>query len=134
MKKLVISIAFVLGATFAFGQELTKEELKEQQKEIRKLVNIAKNAEYSMTEDPVSAANEMKSVISNPLVKTNPYIWYVSISAKKAAINAENNKRAEGADFNEALMYDYIHAIGNELANCDKYDNLPDAKGKIKPK
>lgn len=134
MKKLVISIAFVLGATFAFGQELTKEELKEQQKEIRKLVNIAKNAEYSMTEDPVSAANEMKSVISNPLVKTNPYIWYVSISAKKAAINAENNKRAEGADFNEALMYDYIHAIGNELAICDKYDNLPDAKGKIKPK
>ena len=45
MKKIVISIAFVLGATFAFGQELTKEELKQQQREIKALVNIAKDAE-----------------------------------------------------------------------------------------
>lgn len=134
MKKLVISIAFVLGATFAFGQELTKEELKQQKREIKALVNIAKDAEITLLTDPVSAVNSMKPVLTNPLVKTNPFIWYVSVSAKKAAIDAENRKRAEGADFNEAMLYDYTYQLGHELANCEKYDNAPDAKGKVKPK
>ena len=91
MKKLVLSIAFVLGATFAFGQELTKEELKQQKKEIKALENIAKDAELTLQTDPIAAINAMKPVISNPLVKTKPFIWYVSVSAKKAAIDAENH-------------------------------------------
>lgn len=134
MKKLVMSIALVLGATFVFGQELTKEELKQQNREIKALVNIAKDAEITLLTDPVSAVNAMKPVISNKLVQSNPYVWFVSVSAKKAAIDAENRKRAEGADFNEALLYDYTYELGKEIANCEKYDNLPDAKGKVKPK
>lgn len=134
MKKLVMSIAVVLTATFAFGQELTKEELKQQKREIKALINIAKDAELNFQADPVAAVNAMKPVISNPLVNTNPYVWYVSASAKKAAIDAENNKRAEGASFNEAQMYNYTYELGHEIANCDKYDNMPDANGKVKPK
>ena len=134
MKKLVMSIVFVLGATFAFGQELTKEELKQQKKEIKTLVNIAKDAELNLQTDPAAAVNAMKPVISNPLVKTNPFVWYVSASAKKAVIDAENRKRAEGAPYNEAQMYGYTYELGHELENCEKYDNAPDAKGKISPK
>lgn len=129
-----MSIAVVLVATFAFGQELTKEELKQQKREIKALINIAKDAEINFQADPVAAVNAMKPVISNPLVKTDPYVWYVSVSAKKAAIDAENRKRAEGAPFNEEQMYNYTYELGHELANCDTYDNLPDAKGKVKPK
>lgn len=134
MKKLVMSIVFVLGATFAFGQELTKEELKQQKKEIKTLVNIAKDAELNLQADPVAAVNAMKQVISNPLVQTNPFVWYVSASAKKAVIDAENRKRAEGAPCDESLLYGYTYELGHELANCEKYDNLPDAKGKVAPK
>jgi tetratricopeptide (TPR) repeat protein len=134
MKKLVMSIAFVLAATFAFGQELTKEELKQQKKEIKTLVNIAKDAELNLQTDPAAAVNAMKPVISNPLVKTNPFVWYVSASAKKAVIDAENRKRAEGAPFNESMLYSYTYELGHELENCEKYDNAPDAKGKIAPK
>ena len=134
MKKLVMSIVFVLGATFAFGQELTKEELKQQKKEIKTLVNIAKDAELNLQADPVAAVNAMKPVISNPLVQTDPFVWYVSASAKKAVIDAENRKRAEGASCNESLLYGYTYELGHELANCEKYDNLPDAKGKVAPK
>ena len=134
MKKLVMSIVFVLGATFAFGQELTKEELKQQKKEIKTLVNIAKDAELNLQADPVAAVNAMKQVISNPLVQTDPFVWYVSASAKKAVIDAENRKRAEGAPCNESLLYGYTYELGHELANCEKYDNLPDAKGKVAPK
>ena len=129
-----MSIAVVLTATFAFGQELTKEELKQQKREIKALMNIAKDAEVNFQADPVAAVNAMKPVIANPLVKTDPYVWYVSVSAKKAAIDAENGKRAQGAAFNEAQMYNYTYELGHELANCDKYDNVPDAKGKVKPK
>ena len=134
MKKLVMSIAFVLAATFAFGQELSKEELKQQKKEIKALLNVAKDAEMNLQTDPVGAVNAMKVVISNPLVNTDPYVWFVSVSAKKAAIDAENRKRAEGDSFNEAQMYNYTYDLGHELVNCEKYDNAPDAKGKIKPK
>ena len=84
MKKLVMSIAFVLAATFAFGQELTKEELKQQKKEIKALVNIAKDAEVNMQTDPVAAVNAMKQVTASPLVKNDPFVWYVSVSAKKS--------------------------------------------------
>ena len=38
MKKLVLSLAMVLGATFAFGQELSKEELKQQKRQIKALM------------------------------------------------------------------------------------------------
>ena len=134
MKKIVMSIAFVLAATFAFGQELTKEELKQQKKEIKALVNVAKDAEINMQADPVAAVNAMKHVTANPLVKNDPYVWFVSVSAKKAAIDAENRKRAEGAPFNEAQMYSYVYELGHELANCEKYDNAPNAKGKVAPK
>ncbi|MBQ5616848.1 MAG: hypothetical protein IIU90_03730, partial [Bacteroidaceae bacterium] len=123
MKKLVLSIAFVLGATFAFGQELTKEELKQQKKEIKALENIAKDAELTLQTDPVAAVNAMKPVISNPLVKSNPFIWYVSVSAKKAAIDAENRKRAEGAPYNEAQMYGYTYELGHELVHFEICDN-----------
>ena len=63
MKKLVMSIAFVLAATFAFGQELTKEQLKQQKKEIKALENIAKDVEMNFQLDPVAAVNAMKPVI-----------------------------------------------------------------------
>ena len=93
MKKLVMSIVFVLGATFAFGQELTKEELKQQKKEIKTLVNIAKDAELNLQADPTAAANAMKQVISNPLVKTDPFVWYVSASAKNPFFDRKSMRK-----------------------------------------
>ena len=48
MKKLVLSLALVLGATFAFGQELTKEQLKEQKKQIKALMKVAETAEANI--------------------------------------------------------------------------------------
>ena len=84
MKKLVLSIAFVLGATFAFGQELTKEELKQQKREIKALENIAKDAELTLQTDPVAAVNAMKPVISNPLVKKTTGLLLYFFSNKSA--------------------------------------------------
>ncbi len=134
MKKLVLSIAFVLAATFSFGQELSKEELKQQKRQIKALMNTAEDAEVKLLTDPAAAAAAMKTVTSDPLVNTNPYVWYVSASAKRGVMNDENRKRAEGAPFDEAKLYNYAYELGIDLANCEKYDNMPDKKGKVKPK
>ncbi len=134
MKKIVMSIAFVLAATFAFGQELTKEELKQQKRQIKALMNIANDAEVNLLADPVSAVNSMKEVVNSPLVNKNPYVWFVTASARKAAIDAENRKRAEGAAFDETRLYTYTLDLGSELEKLEMYDNMPDAKGRIKPK
>ena len=134
MKKLVLSIALVLAATFTFGQELSKEELKQQKRQIKALMNVANDAEMNLTTDPTGAANAMRAVVSSPLVNTDAYVWYVSASAKKGIVDEENRKRAEGAEFDEVKLYSYTFELGQDLANCAKYDNAPDAKGRVKPK
>ena len=134
MKKSVLSFALVLAATFAFGQELTKEELKQQKKEIKALMNVAGDAEANIDRDPEAAVAAIKTATSNPLVNKNAYVWFVSASAKKGVMDNENRKRAEGAAFDEEKLYNYTYEFGNDIAECDKCDNLPDAKGKVAPK
>lgn len=134
MKKLVLSLAMVLGATFAFGQELSKEELKEQKRQIKALMSVVNDAEMNMQADPIGAANSLKPVVKNSLVNKDAYVWYVSANAKQAVIAAENNKRVEGGAFNEELLYSYTYEVGYDLAKCEECDVLPDAKGRVKPR
>ncbi len=134
MKKLVLSLAMVLGATFAFGQELTKEELKQQKRQIKALMGIVNDAEVNLQTDPVGAANSLRPVLVNTLVNQDAYVWYVSASAKKAVIDNENNKRVEGAAYNDELLYSYTYELGKDLAKCEECDQLPDKKGRVKPR
>lgn len=134
MKKTVLSLAMVLAATFAFGQELTKEELKQQKREIKALMGVVGDAEMNIAKDPEAAATAVKTALNSPLVNKDAYVWYVSASAKVGVMNNENRKRAEGAPFDEEKLYNYTYEFGNDIAECDKYDNMPDAKGKIKPR
>ena len=133
MKKLVLSLALVLAGSFAIGQELTKEQIKEQKKQAKALMKVVMNAESNISSDPVGAANALKTAVNSELVNKDAYVWFVSASAKKAVVDGENRKRAEGAPFDEPLMYSYTYELGNDPENCEKYDNMPDAKGRVKP-
>ena len=134
MKKLVLSLALVLAGSFAIGQELTKEQIKEQKKQTKALMKVVMDAESNISTNPVGAANAIKTAVNSELVNKDAYVWFVSASAKKAVVDGENRKRAEGAPFDEPLMYSYTYELGNDLENCEKYDNMPDAKGRVKPK
>lgn len=134
MKKLVLSLALVLACSFAMGQELTKEQIKEQKKQRKALMTMVQDTEAQISMDPVGAANALKVATSNELVNQDAYVWFVSASAKKAVVDNENRKRAEGAAFDEELMYSYVYELYGDLENCEKYDNMPDAKGRVKPK
>lgn len=130
MKKLVLTLAIVLMGTFAMGQELTKEQKKQK----KALMRMVEDTESKIQSDPIGVVHALKAATSNELVNKDAYVWYVSTSAKKAIIDNENRKRAEGAAFDEPLMYSYVCEISTDLENCEKYDNMPDAKGRIKPK
>lgn len=134
MKKLVLSLALVLAGSFAMGQELTKEQIKEQKKQKKALMTLVQDTEAKIATDPVGAANALRVATSNELVNQDAYVWFVSATAKKAVVDNENRKRAEGAAFDEALMYSYVYELCGDLENCEKYDNMPDAKGRVKPK
>ena len=124
----------VLGASFAFGQELSKEELKEQKRQIKALMGVVNDAEMNLNSDPVGATNALKPVLKNSLVNKDAYVWYVSASAKQAVIANENNKRVEGAAYDEAKLYSYTYDLGYDLEMCEKCDMMPDAKGRVKPR
>lgn len=133
MKKLVLSLAIVLAASFTNAQELTKEQLKQQKKEIKALMSAVEDAETNLATDPEAAALAVEAAKNSPLVNKNAYVWYVSASAKMTVMNNENRKRAEGAPCDEEKLYNYAYEFGKDLAECDRCDNLPDEKGRIKP-
>ena len=54
-------------------------------------------AESNISSDPVGAANALKTAVNSELVNKDAYVWFVSASAKKAVVDGENRKRAEGA-------------------------------------
>lgn len=128
MKKQVLSILLLLASSFAMGQEPTKEQQR------MALINMVMNQEAKIAQDPAAAAKAVRAATDNELVNTDAYVWYVSILAKKTVIDNENRKRAEGVEFDEALIYSYVYELGVDLENCEKYDNLPDANGQVMPK
>jgi tetratricopeptide (TPR) repeat protein len=97
-------------------------------------MGVVGDAEMNIAKDPEAAAAAVKTALNSPLVNKDAYVWYVSASAKVGVMNNENRKRAEGAPFDEEKLYNYTYEFGNDIAECDKYDNMPDAKGKIKPR
>jgi tetratricopeptide (TPR) repeat protein len=134
MKKLLLSITLMLSVAIVFGQELSKEELKAQKKQIKALMGVVRDAENQIINDPSLALSMMQSPIENELVNNNPYVWYVLVSAKKAVIDTENNLNYLKQPFDAEKLYKNAYEIYDDLARCSELDQLPNAKGKVAPK
>lgn len=136
MKKLLLSVTLMLAVAVTFGQGLSKEELKNQKRQKKALMGLIADAEKSILNDPAGAINALKPAIEGDhkaLVANEPYLWYVLANAKLAIVNQENLKRSENKSFDANKLYRYCYEIFEHLTLCDKLDNTPDAKGKVKP-
>ncbi|MDR0743661.1 MAG: hypothetical protein LBF05_04830, partial [Tannerella sp.] len=60
--------------------------------------------------------------------------WYTAGQIEDLQFTAENTKQLMGVQPNEATMYNALMNIYPFFAKAHELDNLPDAKGKIKPK
>lgn len=133
MKKLILSLTLALSTMVAFGQALTKEELKAQKKQIKALMVVAKDADKAILDSPESALNKVKACIESPLVNNDAYVWYVSAKARKAIVDKENAARAAGSQIDMNNLYKNCATLIYELQVCDSLDNMPNAKGKVAP-
>lgn len=134
MKKIVLSLAMILSLTFAFGQTLSKEELKAQKRQIKALMTVAKDAEKMILDNPQAALSNVQACIESPLVNNDPYVWFVAAKSRKAIVEKENAARAAGAQIDLEKFYISCGRLIYELEVCDSLDNAPDAKGKVSPK
>ena len=134
MKKILLSLALILSVTTIFGQELSKEQIKEQKRQIKSLMVIAKDAEKALLEDPATALNSIQTCIESPLVNNDAYIWFVAAKSRKAIVEKENSARVSGAQIDLEAFYASANRLIYELEVCDSLDNTPNAKGKVAPK
>ena len=137
IKKLLLSLTLLLTVSFAFGQELTKEQIKEKKRQTKALMNLISDAEAQILDNPSGALTMLTPALQGEhahLVANEPYLWYTVAAAKIGVMQQEQVKQQEGQSFNEKVLYTYCYEIFQDLSRCYELDNTPDAKGKVKPK
>lgn len=134
MKKLVFSLTLLLSTAIAFGQTLSKEELKAQKKQIKALMTEVKDAERLIIDNPDAALGKVAACTQSPLVNNDAYVWYVQTQARKAIVDRDNAARAAGGQVDLNKLYSNCVKLIAELEICDSLDNAPNSKGKVAPK
>lgn len=129
MKKIMFAVVmmFATSAAFAADSDALKAILK------------AKN--YA---DAAQLLNASVGQLATPAEKAKAYNHLVQLAMdkfnKEAAVDLANAALIQTGKASDVTPYDtvgYYEAAYNALVNaieCDKYDHMPDAKGKVKPK
>lgn len=121
MKRLLLTVALCVAASSAsFAQ---KKAVKEAQ-------GIAKGDKADFTE----ARSLIKGALENPESKDDAQTWYVAGFIEDQQFSAERTKQILGQQPNEPVMYDALIAILPYFKKAYELDQLPNEKGKIKPK
>ena len=121
MKRLLLTVALCVAASSAsFAQ---KKAVKEAQ-------GIAKGDKADFTE----ARSLIKGALENPESKDDAQTWYVAGFIEDQQFSAERTKQILGHQPNEPVMYDALIAILPYFKKAYELDQLPNEKGKIKPK
>ena len=121
MKRLLLTVALCVAASSAsFAQ---KKAVKEAQ-------GIAKGDKADFTE----ARALIKGALENPETKDDAKTWYVAGFIEDQQFSAERTKQILGQQPNEPVMYDALIAILPYFKKAYELDQLPNEKGKIKPK
>lgn len=115
-----MTVGLCLIATVSFAQK----------KAVKDAERIVKDSKPDFKE----ARALIKGALENPETKDDPKTWYVAGQIEDAEFSSENTKQVLGQKPNEPMMYE---ALGNILPYFKKayeLDQLPNAKGKVKPK
>ena len=121
MKRVLLTVALCVAASSAsFAQ---KKAVKEAQ-------GIAKGDKADFTE----ARALIKGALENPETKDDAQAWYVAGFIEDQQFSAERTKQILGQQPNEPVMYEALGAILPYFKKAYELDQLPNEKGKIKPK
>lgn len=119
MKKLTVLALVALSSASMYAQDI-KTILGAN--DYNEVLNLIKSGESSLSnEDKAKAYNK---VVDLALAKYN----------KEAQVELSNQVKKENAAYDKDGMYKAAEIALNAAIECDKYDNMPNAKGKVKPK
>lgn len=125
MKKLMILAMMAVAANTAFAQDALK--------------NILKSKDYteasSLVQSNLSTMNdEQKAKAYNKLVDLSLEKVNKEIAVIQSNQLAEQFKQGKVEPVDSAGMYDALRKAMSDAMECEKYDILPNAKGKVAPK
>ena len=123
MKKMTLMALLVLGATSAFAGDSPA------------LKNILKAKTYVEAE---SLVNSSLGELTDNGEKAKAYNKLVELAMEKylkeSTIKTENEVLKQNKEFDEAGMNEAAYHAVLAAMECDKYDQLPNEKGKVSPK
>ncbi len=120
MKKLSLTIVLCLTVALSFGQKKALNDAK------RELGNSAPNIE--------DARNLIKGAMQDPETMENAETWFVAGKIEDKQFSLEQQKEILNQTPDELVMYSALQKVKPLFLTADSLDQLPDAKGKIKPK
>jgi len=121
MKKIVLStVFFLLAASLTFAQ--------------KKAVKAASDEIKGTTPNIENARNLIKDAFTNPESAEDAETWYTAGLIENKQFDTERTNEMLGKQPNEAVMYTALDAIWPYFQKALKFDSIPDAKGKVKPR
>jgi tetratricopeptide (TPR) repeat protein len=120
MKKLTLTVGICLLAVTAFGQKKAVNSVKADIKDAKPNIEEARTS--------------IKGALENPETANDAETWYVAGLVEDKAFDLEKTKEYLGQKANEEVMYPALDALYPYFVKADELDQLPDAKGKVKPK
>jgi tetratricopeptide (TPR) repeat protein len=119
MKRVLLAVALCVAATTSFAQK----------KAVKEAETLAKgNKDFS------EARSLIKGALTDPESKDDPKTWYVAGFVEDQQFSAERTKQILGQTPNEPVMYEALFNILPFFEKAYELDQLPNEKGKIKPK
>lgn len=119
MKRVLLLVALCVATSASFAQK----------KAVNQALAITKG-EKNYGE----ARNLIKGTLDNPETKNDAKTWYVAGFIEDQVFESERAKMLLGQQPNEAVMYQSLLEILPYFRKTMELDQLPDAKGKVKPK
>ena len=122
MKKVVFSVVMLslLVVPVAFGQ--------------KKAVSTAKNEITATTPNIGEARSAIKGALSNPETENNAETWFVAGKVEDKQFGIEQAKEMIGQQADDAVMFSALIQIYPYFQKAFELDQVPNDKGKIKPK
>lgn len=120
MKKYMLVACLIAGTSVSFGQ--------------KKVVSEAMSLAIQEKPDFATAESKIKEALQNDETKNDAKTWYSAGSISIKHYEAERNKKILKQKVDEKAMYNALADGYNYWTKCLELDQLPDAKGKIKPR
>ena len=120
MKKFIFTAVLCFLVTLSFGQ--------------KKNVSAAKNELNSNPPNITEARSLINEALKNPETANDAETWYVAGRIESKQVDGEKTLEILGKQPNEEVMYGALEKIIPYFTKAAELDQLPDAKGKVKPK